>query len=94
MYLHQDSRGFSLLHTVLQYSRDLDILRLLIDSGTDVTAMDNSGIFSIDFVTHEHIDLISVLKLLLKEVGADVNSKYFAGFTPLHKTSRHQSTDF
>lgn len=72
------------LHEAAAYNT-VDMVRLLVSTGLDVTAQDLDGDTPLHFAAEHNPDR-EVVRLLLDH-GADVNAKNQLGETPLHKAA-------
>jgi ankyrin repeat protein len=84
----RDEIGYTLLHNACNWDQNdqVEIVRLLLDSGVDVNSVDNDGYTPLHIACiYEHPE---VVELLLK-YGADVNKSNNDGKTPCHFAIRN-----
>ncbi len=82
--LEAEDDGRTPLHEAAAYNT-VDVVRLLVEQGLDVTAQDANGDTALHFAAGCNPDPGVVILLL--ERGADVNTKNKQGETPLHKAA-------
>ncbi len=86
---NRDKYGRTVLHYAAQHN-NLQIVRLLLDKGYDIEAIDNSGETPIfDAIYNLHSEMVQ----FLIASGADINKFNKKGMTPLFAASKYKSQD-